>query len=74
MLEGMKKPNKTPQISNERLVRHVGLALAAKIGFIVCLGLLFFGAKDRITTNADVVGNVILAPSSSPAATAKNSE
>ena len=70
----MKTPKKAPSNNNRRLVRHVGFALICKIAFIAGLGFLFFGSSDRITTNADVVGNALLAPSSQSTAPAKNSE
>ena len=70
----MKASKKLPYSNDRRLVREVGLALVCKIAFIACLGFLFFGASDRITTNADVVGNALLAPSNQSAASAKNSE
>lgn len=57
----MSELNKSSSLSDRQLVVKVALTLACKIAVIVCLGFLFFGSDNRVETNAQSVGQVILA-------------
>ena len=52
--------------SDKRLVRNVALTLACKIAFIACLGFLFFGSGDRVSTDAETMSQVLLSTDKTP--------
>jgi hypothetical protein len=62
---------KNASSSNGRqLAVKVAVTLACKIAVIVCLGFLFFGSDKRIETDAQTVGQAILADTASGSAAA----
>lgn len=62
---------KNASSSNDRqLAVKVAVTLACKIAVIVCLGFLFFGSDKRIETDAQSVGQAILADTASGSAAA----
>lgn len=57
----MSELNKPSSLSDRQLAVKVALTLACKIAAIVCLGFLFFSSDNRVETNAQSIGQVILA-------------